>query len=59
VGEGLLEDPGVAGRIFSALARENINIRMIVSGASSVATYFIVASSDRDTAISAIHREFF
>ena len=59
VGEGLLEHPGVAGRIFSALARENINIRMIVSGASSVATYFIVAASDRDTAISAIHREFF
>jgi len=59
VGEGLLEHPGVAGRIFSALARENINIRMIVSGASSVATYFIVAASDRDTAISAIHKEFF
>ena len=59
VGEGLLEHPGVAGRIFSALAKENINIRMIVSGASSVATYFIVAASDRDSAISAIHREFF
>jgi aspartate kinase/aspartokinase/homoserine dehydrogenase 1 len=59
VGEGLLEHPGVAGRIFSALARENINIRIIVSGASSVATYFIVAASDRDSAIKAIHREFF
>ncbi len=59
VGEGLLEHPGVAGRIFSALARENINIRMIVSGASSVATYFIVAVSDRDSAIKAIHQEFF
>jgi len=42
-----------------ALARENINIRIIVSGASSVATYFIVAASDRDTAIKAIHWEFF
>ena len=59
VGEGLLEHPGVAGRIFSALAKKNINIRMIVSGASSVATYFIVAASDRNCAISAIHREFF
>ena len=59
VGEGLLEHPGVAGRIFSALARENINIRMIVSGASSVATYFIVAASDRDSATKAIHQEFF
>ncbi len=59
VGEGLLEHPGVAGRIFSALARENINIRMIVSGASSVATYFIVAASDRDIAVNTIHKEFF
>jgi aspartate kinase/aspartokinase/homoserine dehydrogenase 1 len=59
VGEGLLEHPGVAGRIFSALARKDINIRMIVSGASSVATYFIVAASDRDPAIKALHDEFF
>ncbi|NPA35769.1 MAG: aspartate kinase [Chlorobi bacterium] len=59
VGEGLLDHPGVAGRIFSALARKNINIRMIVSGASSVATYFIVAASDRNPAVKALHEEFF
>ncbi|SMO61345.1 aspartate kinase [Saccharicrinis carchari] len=59
VGEGLLENPGVAGRLFMALAKKKINIRMIVSGASVVASYFMVAASDRDAAIKAIHQEFF
>jgi aspartate kinase/aspartokinase/homoserine dehydrogenase 1 len=59
VGEGLLEHPGIAGRIFSALAQEGINVRMIVSGASTVASYFIVSKEDRDRSIAAIHRAFF
>ncbi len=59
VGEGLLEKPGVAGRMFMAVARDGINVRMIVSGASTVASYFVVAADDRDLAIQAIHSEFF
>lgn len=59
VGEGILEKPGVAGRIFMALAQKQINVRMIASGASPVATYFIVQSKDRAQSIEAIHAEFF
>ncbi len=59
VGEGLLDKPGVAGRVFTSLAKQGINIQMIVSGASAVATYFMVARDDRDAAIDAIHTEFF
>ena len=59
VGEGLLEHPGVAGRLFMALAKEKINIRMILSGASTVASYFMVAPADREAAIKAIHQAFF
>jgi aspartate kinase/aspartokinase/homoserine dehydrogenase 1 len=59
VGEGILEKPGVAGRMFMALANKNINVRMIASGASPVATYFVVASNNKDAAIEAIHSEFF
>ncbi|MBR8536608.1 aspartate kinase [Carboxylicivirga sediminis] len=59
VGEGLLDRPGVAGRLFMALARKDINVQMIVSGASAVASYFMVAKDDRDSAIEAIHDEFF
>ncbi len=59
VGEGLLDKPGVAGRLFMSLAKREINVQMIVSGASAVATYFMVSRNDRDTAIEAIHNEFF
>jgi aspartate kinase/aspartokinase/homoserine dehydrogenase 1 len=59
VGEGLLDHPGVAGRLFMALAKKDINIQMIVSGASVVASYFMVARDDRDMAVEAIHQEFF
>jgi aspartate kinase/aspartokinase/homoserine dehydrogenase 1 len=59
VGEGILEKPGVAGRMFMALANKNINVRMIASGASPVATYFVVSASDKDASVKAIHSEFF
>ncbi len=59
VGEGLLDSPGIAGKLFTALAKENINVQMIVSGASIVATYFVVAQCDREGAIRAIHQNLF
>lgn len=59
VGEGMPDQPGIAARIFSAVSRENINIRIISSGASPVATYFIISDQDRSRAVSAIHQEFF
>lgn len=59
VGEGIIEKSGVAGRMFMAMAQEDINIRMIASGASPVATYFVVANDDRKRAIKALHNEFF
>ncbi|MCU4173703.1 aspartate kinase [Carboxylicivirga sp. N1Y90] len=59
VGQGLLDKPGISGRLFMALARQDVNVKMIVSGASAVASYFIVDASDQDKAIGAIHDEFF
>ncbi|MCU4163299.1 aspartate kinase [Carboxylicivirga caseinilyticus] len=59
VGEGMLEKPGISGKLFMALAQKSINVQMIISGASSVASYFIVSSDDREKAIAAIHDEFF
>lgn len=59
VGEGILEKSGIAGRMFMAIAKKNINARMIASGASPVATYFVVSASDKDESIKAIHNEFF
>jgi aspartokinase/homoserine dehydrogenase 1 len=59
VGEGILERPGIAARVFSAVSRYGINIRLISAGASSVATYFIIDKSERNKAVRSIHEEFF
>lgn len=59
VGESMAVRPGIAGRIFGAVSRAGINVRMISMGASPVAAYFIVDGRDRDCAVRAIHEEFF
>jgi aspartate kinase len=59
VGKGLLKRRGVAAKVFSAVARENINVEMISSGASEVASYFIVLEKDLEQTIRAVHKEFF
>jgi aspartate kinase/aspartokinase/homoserine dehydrogenase 1 len=59
VGEGLLEKPGIAARVFSAVSKHHINIRMISAGASSVASYFIIDKHEREKAVKSIHKEFF
>ncbi len=59
VGEGLAETKGLAARAFKALAMADVNVEMIVSGASRVATYFIINQNDVKTAVCAIHNEFF
>jgi len=59
VGEGILEKPGIAARVFSAVSRHDINIKMISAGASNVAIYFIIDKEERDKAVMSIHEEFF
>ena len=59
VGQGLSKRQGVAAKVFSAVAREKINVEMISSGASEVAYYFIVRKKDLESAIRAVHHEFF
>jgi aspartate kinase len=59
VGEGLLKKRGLAARIFSAVSKENVNVEMISTGASEVASYFIINSDDTEKIIHALHREFF
>ena len=57
VGQDLKFKAGVAGRIFHAV--EGINILMISQGASRRNVSFVVAEKDADTAVRALHREFF
>ena len=55
VGRGMKSNRGTAGRIFSALAHANINVRMIDQGSSELNIIIGVSNSDFDNAIKAIY----
>ena len=57
VGEGLCDKAGVAARIFKAL--EHINVRMISQGASLLNVTLVIADTDLEAAVNALHDEFF
>ena len=55
VGRGMRATRGTAGRIFSALAHANVNVKMIDQGSSELNIIIGVANNDFDTAIKAIY----
>ena len=55
VGRGMRRTRGTAGRIFSALAHKNINVKMIDQGSSELNIIIGVANDDFETAIKAIY----
>lgn len=55
VGRGMKSTRGTAGRIFSALAHANVNVRMIDQGSSELNIIIGVANEDFETAIKAIY----
>ena len=58
VGENMRGTVGMAGRTFSVLGRENVNIIAIAQGSSESNISFVVASNDMKKALLAVHREF-
>jgi aspartokinase/homoserine dehydrogenase 1 len=58
VGQNLRSIPGMAGRIFGALGKENVNIFAIAQSASECTSSFVVAKKDMRAALAGIHREF-
>ncbi len=58
VGEGASQATGLAGKIFTAVAKAGVNVRTISAGASSVASHFIIQKNDLAKTISAIHDMF-
>jgi aspartate kinase len=57
VGEGMQGTPGLAGRIFTAISRENINIISIAQGSSELTIAIVVARSGLEKAVQAVHAE--
>lgn len=58
VGRGMKSMRGTAGRIFSALAHANVNVRMIDQGSSELNIIIGVSDEDFDSAIRAIYNIF-
>jgi len=58
VGAGMKGTPGVAARVFGAVANDGVNVRMIAQGSSELNISFVVRREDGPTAVRAIHREF-
>jgi len=55
VGRGMRATRGTAGRIFSALAHVNVNVKMIDQGSSELNIIIGVANNDFEAAIKAIY----
>ncbi len=58
VGRGMISSPGVAARVFAALARESINIRMIDQGSSELNIIVGISAKDHLKALNALYKEF-
>ena len=58
VGRGMKSTRGTAGRIFSALAHANVNVKMIDQGSSELNIIIGVANDDFEDAIKAIYNIF-
>ncbi|OLD14442.1 MAG: aspartate kinase, monofunctional class [Crenarchaeota archaeon 13_1_40CM_2_52_14] len=58
VGSGMKGTPGVAARIFTAVAKRKLNVRMVAQGSSEYNVSFVVSHKDGPEAVRAIHEEF-
>jgi aspartate kinase len=59
VGDGLRQEKGNAGRIFTTLGKNDINIEMISQGASKINITFVVEGKNGEKAVKALHHEYF
>jgi aspartate kinase len=58
VGRGMACTPGIAARIFNALATDGINVRMIDQGSSEINIIVGVATEDFERAVQSIYNAF-
>ena len=58
VGRGMVHNCGTAARLFSAMSRARINVRMIDQGSSELSIIVGVDDADFEATIRAIYNEF-
>ena len=59
VGHGMSRNVGIAARLFSAIARAGVNIRMIDQGSSELNIIVGVDSENYERTLRAVYEEFF
>ncbi|MFY9344436.1 MAG: bifunctional aspartate kinase/homoserine dehydrogenase I, partial [Planctomycetota bacterium] len=59
VGDGMAGTPGIASRLFAALARANVNVRLIAQGASERNISVAIDATDARRALRAVHAGFY
>jgi aspartokinase/homoserine dehydrogenase 1 len=57
VGEGMRGKHGLAGRIFTAISRENVNVIAIAQGSSELTIAVVVRRDGLEKAVRAVHQE--
>jgi aspartate kinase len=57
VGEGMRGTPGLAGRIFTAISQQSINIIAIAQGSSELTISIVVPRDGLEKAVRAVHAE--
>jgi bifunctional aspartokinase / homoserine dehydrogenase 1 len=58
IGSGMRGKPDVAGRVFSLLGRESIEVLAIAQGSSELNLSFVLSSHDEDHVVRSLHNEF-
>jgi len=56
VGIGMRHTPGVAGRVFSQLGNNGVNVLAIAQGSSEVSISLVVDTADTENAVKALHQ---
>lgn len=59
VGDQMRSHQGISGKMFSALGRNNINVRAIAQGASERNISAVIGSNDIKKALNTLHDQFF
>ena len=59
VGDNMKSHTGIAGKMFSALGRNGVNIRAIAQGSSERNISAVISTSDVRKAINVLHEDFF
>jgi aspartate kinase len=57
VGEGMQGHPGLAGRVFTAISRDSVNIIAIAQGSSELTISIVVRRDGLERAVKAVHAE--